>query len=49
MTSIDLSKLSDDELRRLQSALPPVTSDASNPANDYPNAIIAEGKRRGLW
>lgn len=49
MTSIDLTKLSDDDLRKFQDAFPPVISDASNPANEYANAIIAEGKRRGMW
>ena len=44
-----LSTLTDDALRRLQEAHPPIISDASDPANEYPNAILAEGKRRGLW
>ena len=45
----DLTKLTDIELRRLQADNPPDNADASNRKNDYPNAIMAEGKRRGMW
>jgi hypothetical protein len=49
MAERDLSKLTNDELRRLQAELPPIVNDASNPVNDERNAIVAEGKRRGMW
>lgn len=49
MTDQQLRTLSDEELRRLQSDNPPNNADASSPANNWPNALLAEGKRRKLW
>jgi hypothetical protein len=45
----DLSKLSEPELRRLQEENPPNIADASDPRNEFANAILAEGARRGFW
>lgn len=46
MSTLDLTKLTDEELRRLQEGNPPINSDASNMANAVPNAILEEWQRR---
>jgi hypothetical protein len=49
LTDNQLRALPESELRRLQGEYPPATSDSSNPNNEFPWAIWAEGQRRGLW
>jgi hypothetical protein len=46
MTDLDLSKLTDDELDRLDRAHPRDFAHPLAAANDYPNAIFAERQRR---
>jgi hypothetical protein len=46
MFDVDLSKLTDDELARLERGHPRDVANPLSAANDYPNAIFAERQRR---
>ena len=46
MIDVDLSKLTDDELTRLERAHPRDIANPLSAANDFPNAIFAERQRR---